>query len=110
MTPFNPGGFNNTIAQANATSSAGGSLPDTAAQVALYNSSSTATAYFVCRVLNSPADAGPTAVVPSGGTLGAMPVPPGQQIRVTVARGPKKYATIASAADGTLFITPGEGN
>lgn len=110
MTPFNPGSYNNTIAQANATSSAGGSLPDTAAQVVLTNTSATAIAYFVCLQLNSPADAGPTAVVPSGGTLGSFPVLPGQQIRLTVARGPKKYATIASAADGTLFITPGEGN
>jgi hypothetical protein len=109
MTPFNPG-ENQTIAQANATSSAGGSLPDSVAQVALYNSSGTATAYFVCRALNSAADAGPTAVIASGATLGSFPVPPGGQIRVTVARGPKKYATIASAADGTLFITPGDGN
>jgi hypothetical protein len=107
--PFNPG-LNQTIAQANATSSAGGSLPDTAAQVALYNSSATATAYFVCNRLNSEADAGPTAVIPSGGTRGSFPVPPGAQIRLSVSRGPKKYAAIASAADGTLFITPGDGN
>lgn len=108
MTPFNTGP-NQTIAQANATTSAGGSLPDTCAQVVLYNSSTTATAYFVCRSLNSPADAGPTAVVPVPGTPGSMPIPPGQSYCLTVARGPKKYATIASAADGTLFITPGEG-
>jgi hypothetical protein len=109
MIPFNPGA-NNTIAQTNATSSAGGSLPDWAAQVVLTNTSATATAYFVCSSLNSPADTGPTAIVPVGATLGSMPVLPGQQIRVSVAKGNKKYATIASAADGTLFITPGEGN
>lgn len=109
MIPFNPG-VNNTIAQANATSSAGAALPEWASQVALTNTSATAIAYFVCRSLNSPADAGPTAVIASGATLGSMPILPGQQIRVTVAKGPKKYATIASAADGTLFITPGEGN
>ena len=107
--PFNPG-INQTIAQTNATSSAGGSLPDTAAQVVLTNTSATATAYFVCNRLGNASDAGPTAVIPTGGTLGSFPVLPGQQIRLTVARGPKKYATIASAADGTLFITPGEGN
>ena len=110
MTPFNPGGYNNTIAQANAIASAGGSLPDTASQVVLTNTSATATAYFVCRTLNRPSDAGPTAVIPAGATLGSTPILPGQQIRLTVARGPKKYATIASAADGALFITPGEGN
>lgn len=107
--PFQPAD-GATIAQANATTSAGGSLPDNAAQVALFNTSATATVYWSCRSLNSPADAGPTAVIPSGGTLGSIPVPPGAQIRLTVGRGPKKYATIASAADGALLITPGEGN
>ena len=99
-----------TIAQPNATSSAGGSLPDNAAQVALYNSSSSATVYWSCRSLNSAADAGPTAVIPVSGTLGSQPIPPGAYLRLTVGRGPKKYATIASAADGNLLITPGEGN
>lgn len=109
MTPFNPG-LNNTIAQVNAIASAGSTIPDWASQVALSNTSATATAYFVCRSLNSPSDAGPTAVIPAGATLGSFPILPGQQVRITVAKGPKKYATIASAADGTLFITPGEGN
>jgi hypothetical protein len=109
LPPFNPG-VNQTIAQTNSATSAGGSLPDSAGQVALYNSSATAIAYFVCNRLNSEADAGPTAVIPSGGTRGSMPVPPGAQIRISVARGPKKYAVIASAADGILFITPGDGN
>lgn len=106
--PFEPG-QGNTIAQANATSSAGGSLPEDAGQVVLYNSSTTATAYWICRG-GFEADTGPTAVVPAGETLGGIPIPPAAQIRLSVPRGPKKYATIASAADGTLFITPGEGN
>ena len=106
--PFDPG-LNTTIAQANATSSAGGDLPEDVGQVALYNSSATATAYFTCKPVQG-TDTGPTAVVPVGATRGSFPVPPGQLIRVSVPRGPKKYATIASAADGTLFITPGEGN
>ena len=99
-----------TIAQTNATSSAGGSLPDSASQVVLYNSSTTDVVFWACRVLNSPADAGPTAVIPVGSTLGGIPIAPGAQIRLTVGRGPKKYATIATAADGTLYISPGEGN
>lgn len=107
MQAFDPGN-NQTIAQANATSSAGGSLPDSAASVVLYNTSATATAYFVC-VAAPGTDAVPTAVVPSGGTKGSLPIPPGQAYCVTVPHGPKKYATIASAADGTLFITPGFG-
>lgn len=108
MTPFNPG-VNNTIFQANATTSAGGTLPDWAEQIVVRNTSETATAYFVSKSLNSPADAGPTAVVPADGVLGSMPIPPGETYLITVGRGPKKYAAIASAADGNLFITPGEG-
>lgn len=107
MQAFDPGN-NQTIAQANATGSAGGSLPESAASVVLYNSSATATAYFVC-IAAPGSDDVPTAVVPSDGTKGSLPVPPGQSYCVTVPRGPKKYATIASAEDGTLFITPGLG-
>lgn len=105
MTPFDPGN-NTTIAQANATSSAGGALPETATQVVLTNASETAIAYFTYRAGQDAV----TAVVPSGGTRGSLPVLPRQQIRISVNSGPKTYATIASAADGTLFITPGEGN
>ncbi|MDT0507529.1 hypothetical protein [Novosphingobium sp. MMS21-SN21R] len=108
--PFQPMSAG-AIAQANATSSAGGSLPETCNVVALYNSSATAVVFWECRTLTSTADAGPTAVVPaSGGATGGFPIPPGQLIRVTVAPGIKKYATIASAADGILYITPGQGN
>lgn len=109
MRPFQPIP-SATIAQTNATSSEGGSLPESCEQVALYNTSATAVVYWECRTLTAAADTGPTAVVPAGETLGAMPIPPGAQIRLTVARGHKKYATIASAADGALVITPGIGD
>lgn len=108
MTPFDPGN-NGTIAQLNATSSAGGSLPHSATTVVLTNTSATAIAYFTY-IRTDAANTAVTAVIPSGSTLGSMPVLPGQQIRITVNSGPKVYATIASAADGTLFITPGDGN
>ena len=107
--PFDPG-INDTIAQANATSSAGGVLPEDTNTVVLYNTSTTATAYFVC----TPTTGGVTpiaALVPvAGGATGSMPIPPGAQIRITVPVGPKAYRTIASAADGNLMITAGRGN
>ena len=106
--PFDPG-INETIAQANAISSAGDVLPEDANVVALYNTSATATAYFVCTPIRT-GDTPVAAVVPSGGTRGSMPVPPGAQIRVTVPVGMKAYRTIASAADGILMITSGRGN
>ena len=106
--PFDPG-INDTIAQANAVTSQGGTLPEDCGTVALYNTSPTAVAYFVC----TPTTGGVApiaAVVPSGGTPGGFPVPPAQMVRITVPIGPKAYRTIASAADGSLLITPGRGN
>ena len=109
MNPFDPG-INQTISQANATSSAGGVLPDSADSVVLKNTSATATAYFVCTPTvtgGSPVDA----VIPvSGGAVGSFPLLPGETNRVSVPEGPKTYRTIASAADGALLITPGRGN
>lgn len=105
MSPFDPGN-NSTIVQANAVASAGGLLPETATTVVLTNTSPTATAYFTYQ----PGQAAATAIVPSAGVLGSMPILPNQQIRITVNSGPKTYATIASASDGNLLITPGDGN
>ncbi len=110
--PFNPAPLS-TFYVANATSaSAAAALSDDAEQVVLYNSSATATAYFTCRNINLTTDAGPTAVVPTTANpgIGAFPVPPGAQIRITVGYGHKKFSVIASAADGNLYITPGKGN
>ena len=107
IAPFDPG-VNETIAQANAVTSAGGTLPEDCNVVALYNTSASAVAYFVCvPTIGRTAEA---AVVPSGGTLGSLPIPPGQMIRISVPNGPKAFRTIASAADGNLLISPGRGN
>lgn len=107
--PFQPNG--STIAVANSVSSVSGTLPEECSQVALYNTSATATVYWTSRTLNAVADAAPAAVIPvDGGAVGAMPIPPGAQVRLTVGAGLKKYAAIASAADGNLLITPGIGN
>lgn len=109
--PFQPkaGG---TIAIANAiAASTPASLDESCDAVALYNTSETATAYWRCQSLPLPTTAGANAVVPvAAGAQGDMPIPPGGQIRLTVGSGLKKFSVIASAADGTLFITPGVGN
>jgi hypothetical protein len=102
-----------TFYVANATSaSSPAALPDSVEQVVLYNSSSTAIAYWACQGLTTSADTGPTAVVPTTTNpgVGDMPIPPSAQIRLSVGYGPKKFSVIASAADGNLYITPGRGN
>lgn len=104
--PFQPipGG---TICIANATSaSAIAALPESCQVVGLYNSSSTAIAYWRCQ----PNDSAAQASVPTVGTNGDEPIAPGEHIRLSVPFGPKKFSVIASAADGNLYITPGIGN
>lgn len=83
-------------------------LPSNASEVGLYNSS--ATALVVVRVTNyldstPPADDASNAPTTSLG----FPVPPGQFIRIRVGAGNKIIRTIASAADGNIWIIPGNG-
>lgn len=100
-----------TIAIANnTTASASADLPQESDTVVLYNSSTSATAFFRCDTVTAAGSGGSAAVVPVPGTLGGLPVPPGAQIRVGVGMGYKRFSVIASAADGTLYITPGTGN
>lgn len=80
-------------------------LPVNAEEVAIYNSSATADLYFLVTPFF-------TATVPVGDepTVGVgMPVPPKGLIRVRVGKGSKVIRTIASAADGTFTIVPGNG-
>lgn len=111
MIPFNPspGG---TLAVTNATSATTPALlPNGCDTVVLYNGSATAVAYFRCSILFAQSDTGASATIPvAGGANGDFPIPPLSQIRITVGAGNKKFSVIASAADGTLFITPGTGN
>lgn len=105
MRPFNPkpGG---TIAITNATTAtADQSLDEDCQQLSLYNSSATAIAFF--RVTTYPTSSLGTGVAPTVTT--DMPVGPGHRIVVTVGRGPKEIRCIASAANGILYVTPGQG-
>lgn len=91
-----------------ATATAQVVLPVSAQEVALYNSSATAlTVVRVTTYLDStpPADAAANAPTMSLG----FPVPPGQLIRLRVGPGNKFIRTIASAADGNIWIIPGNG-
>jgi hypothetical protein len=91
-----------------ATATAQVALPSSCFEVALYNSS--ATALTVVRVTSYEG-----AVPPVDGTENAptmslgFPVPPGQLIRLRVGAGNKIIRTIASAADGNIWVIPGNG-
>ena len=102
---FSPG-FAGTISVTNATAAtAAAELPSGAETIALTNTSSTARVH----VFVTPYD-GATAPTGTAPTLtNGMPVLPSQQIRIKVGKGPKVIRTIATAADGAILITPGNG-
>ncbi len=105
--PFAPaeGG---TTAVTNATSATSAVvLPYDCDTVVLTNGSTTATAFVRVTYYDSVSDT-MTGAAPAVTT--DLPVLPGQQIRRYVQKGKHKVIrTIASAADGILYVTPGSG-
>lgn len=99
--------WNGTTNVTNATSAtAAVVLPKSCEQVVLTNTSATARVHVIVSTYldeSSP----PTGTAPTTST--GLPILPGGQIRVTVGSGLKVIRTIATAADGNLFITPGDG-
>jgi len=105
LVPFNPS-RDGTIVIPNAlVASAPALIADAGGQIALYNSSLTATAFIKVATIQADGDAGVNADVTT-----SMPIPPGAQIRLTVGLGRKKISAIATAADGNLYVTPGQGD
>lgn len=106
MQVFTPG-WNSTIAVTNsATATAAVQIPINARSVLITNTSLTARVhllltYYPDGIISGSGDA-PT-------TSTGLPVLPGQQIRVGLPSGRKVIRTIATAADGTTFLTAGEG-
>lgn len=104
LRPFQPRPAG-TIVIANATSAtAAQPLDEGCQQVVLYNSSATAITFVVITKLQQ---AGDTPIVPT--TSNGFPVPPGNILRITCDYGRKSIRTIASAADGNLYVSVGNG-
>lgn len=102
---FSPG-FAGTVSVTNAiAATAAVELPTGAETLALTNTSATARVH----VFVTPFD-GATAPTGTAPTLSTgMPILPNQQIRIRVGKGGKVIRTIATAADGAILITPGNG-
>jgi hypothetical protein len=98
--------FGGTFVVTNATSAtAAVNLPETCQEIALANTSATARVHvFVTPYLDIVT---PTGTAPTTST--GMPILPGQLIRVRVGMGRKVIRTIATAADGEIIVTPGNG-
>lgn len=104
--PFQPKAGASSITVANAVAASAPALIDeNCEQVVLTNTSATAIAYWRCDAIVDVADV-PVQVATATG----FPIPPGMQIRLTMGLGLKKFSVIASAADGSLIITPGYGD
>jgi len=102
---FNPAWGAQTVVSNSLTATAAVDLPATCREIALSNTSATAIAY----VYVTPYDG---VTVPAGiepTVSNAFPVLPLSQIRIGVGIGRKVIRTIASAADGSIIISPGNG-
>jgi hypothetical protein len=99
-------GWGSTSTVTNATSATAAiNLPPNAQEVLLTNTSATARVHvFVTTYEGATVPAG---VAPTTST--GLPILPGQQIRVRVGSYNKVIRTIATAADGEIIITPGNG-
>lgn len=100
--------WGSTTSVTNATSAtAAVVLPKSCQQIVLTNTSATARVHVtVTPYLNE-------ATVPTGDaptTSIGMPILPNSQVRVTVGPQCKVIRTIATAADGVILITPGNGD
>lgn len=83
-------------------------LPKDCSEVRLTNTSTTATAYVrITSYLDSTPPADAAANAPT--TTDDYPILPSSQVTIGVGEGYKFIRTIASAADGSIKITPGMG-
>lgn len=102
---FNPSFGGETAVTNSLTATAAIELPASCREVALTNTSTTARVHVF--VTYHPHVDFPTGVAPTTST--GFPILPGQQIRIGVGIGRKVIRTIATAADGTIQINPGNG-
>lgn len=104
--PFAPAeGKTSTVVNATSATTAV-EIPRDCDTVVLTNSSTSATVFVRVTYYGSDSD---TATGAAPTTTTDLPILPSQQIRRYVGPGRKVIRTIASAADGNIYITPGSG-
>lgn len=105
--PFAPAWGSTTSVNNAATATAAVVLPKFCEQVVLTNTSTTARTHVMLTSYLDEFDV-PTGTAPT--TTTGFPILPNQQIRITTGPGLKLIRTIATAADGAIIITPGNGD
>ncbi len=103
---FTPAWGSTTSVANSASATAAVDLPFSCSEIALTNTSTTARVHVIVTPYNNTVTA-PTGTAPTTST--GMPILPGKQIRIRVGKGNKVIRTIATAADGNIIITPGNG-
>lgn len=104
--PFTPAWGSTTVVSNSTTATAAVVLPRDRDCVVLTNTSSTARVHVMLTNYLDEATV-PTGTAPTTST--GFPVLPGQQIRLYTGVRCKLLRTIATAADGSIIITPGSG-
>ena len=103
---FDPAWNTTTAVTNSASATAAVAMPHSASSVLITNTSTTARVHISMTYY-------PNGIISGSGTAptttGFLPVMPGGQIRVALPIGTKVLRTIATAADGTTFLTPGRG-
>lgn len=104
--PFAPAWGKTTVVANAAAATAAVVIPKTCQQIVLTNTSATATTFVRVTYFENEG-VPPTGDAPTVTT--DFPVPPAKQVLLTVGPGFKVIRTIASAADGNIIISPGNG-
>lgn len=104
--PFAPAWGKSTVVANSVTATAAVVLPKVCQQVRLTNTSATARTFVRVTTFQNE-DAPPTGDAPT--VTADFPINPGAQVCLTVGPGNKLIRTIASAADGNIIISPGNG-
>lgn len=105
--PFAPAWGNTTVVSNATSATAAVALPSSCEQLVLTNTSLTARTHVRVTTYDQ-ADGAPTGDAPTTST--GLPILPNSQVRITVGPGAKVIRTIATAADGEIIITPGNGD
>lgn len=103
--PFAPAWGSTSVVANAVAATAAVNIPSSCEQVCLTNTSATATTFVVVTPYFGATP--PTGTAPT--LTQGFPIPPGRQVIITVGPGPAVIRTIASAADGNIIITPGNG-
>lgn len=106
LKPFEPITAGTLKPSLSTTATTAASLPDSCDTVVISNTDTSIVIFWRCQRYD-PVLLAPTVTAVADVDL---PVLPGQQIRISVPKGPKKYSIVAASGTPIAYVTPGIGN